>query len=175
MSIKCATFHTYAPAILLTLTGQAVPEFDRVLRDVIRRLFPEMQQGTQTSKRSRSATLMIVLLRFGSHAPCCCLEMSEGMREMICWAVLFLVPGTTGTVKTALCAVWSSRNILYVVYKQILDTQLKEAFTRFHFMPTDPFPCYTLGLAWSMNAFTLIYSTQISTGFKAPERCGQDA
>lgn len=128
-----------------------------------------------TPKWSRSATFMIVLLRFGSHALCCCLEMSEGMHEMICWAVLFLVPGTTGTVKTAPCAVWSSCNILYVVYKQILDTQLKEASTRFHFMPTDPFTCYTLGLAWSMNAFTLIYSTQISTGFKAPEQCGQDA
>lgn len=63
-------------------------------------------------------------------------------------------------LKTALCAVWSSCNILYVVYKQIPDTQLKEAFTRFHFMPPDPFTCY------SMNAFTLICSPQICTGFK---------
>lgn len=129
--------------------------------------------ATENAKWSRSATFMIVLLRFGSHAPCCCLEMSEGMREMICRAVLFLVPGTTGTVKTAPCAVWSSCNILYVVYKQIPDTQLKEAFTRFHFMPTDPFTCYTLGhgvwmlLLW----FTAHKSAQVLSARTVWTRC----
>lgn len=173
MSIKCAAFHAYAPAILLTLTGQAVPGFDRVLRDVIRRLFPVTQQKRQTPKWSRWATFMIVLLRFGSHGPCCCLEMSGGMHEMICWAVLFLVPGTTGTMKTAPCAVWNSCNILYVVYKQIPDTQLKEALTRFHFMPTAPFTCYTLGCGvWMLSLwFTAHKSAQVLSARTVWTRC----
>lgn len=55
----CCFSHIRNSLILLTLTGQAVPQFDRVLRDVIRWLFPEMQQRAQTPKWLRSAAFMI--------------------------------------------------------------------------------------------------------------------
>lgn len=95
------------------------------------------------------------------------------LRECPRWFVLFLVPGTTDTVKTALRAVWSSCNILYGVYKQIPDTELKEAFTRFHFMPTDPFTCYTLGRGvWMLSLwFTAHKSAQVLSARTVWTRC----
>lgn len=87
-----------------TLTAQAVPEFDCILRVFICcRFFPETQRRKWTFRDTSSVV--------------------PRMCKMICWVVLFSVPGTTGAVKTALCAVGDSCNILYVMCKRIPDAQ----------------------------------------------------